>query len=221
MIRSLTAFALLALALCPSLAVAETTPPAKAADGKAAKPDAKPNAKAADAKAAAPAPAPGAPQLPTPPVELDKLKFLVGNFNCDGSSPIKGALDHTYKAKITSKLVLGNFFVGWQYAEIKAKDHPFAMLGEGRVSWDGGLKRFLYSWADSAGTTTMLRAEMPADVDQYVFKGTATASFGRHVPFVLTISRTPTGFDMVLEGTDNDGQLARLMRSACTAGKGK
>ena len=226
MTRTKPALSLLALAL----ALALVAPPARAEDKpspgkkeeKAARSD-KPadvKAPAADARTPpAPAAAPAAPQPPKPAPEFDRLKFLAGNFTCDGTSPVKGSVDHAYKGKWTSKPTLGGFFVGWQYGELKAKDHPFPLTAEGHFSWDPGLKRYLLGWADSAGTATLLRAEAPPDVDQFVFKGTATASFGRHVPFVFTLSRTPKGFDLLIDGSDTDGQLGRLALLSCARGK--
>ena len=212
MIRSPLALALfaslLAPALAPSSARADIAPPRPAPRPEPAKPAPAP---AVTVAAAAARPA-------GPPAELDRLKFMVGTFACDGSAPVKGSVDHAFKGKFTSKATLGGYFVGWQWAEVKAKDHPTPMSAEGHLSWDGGLKRYLLGWADSNGLATLLRAEPPSDVDQLVFKGTATASFGRHVPHQFTVTRTPKGFDLLLEGTDNDGQLSRLALLSCAGG---
>lgn len=176
----------------------------------------------ADTKPAAPAPAstaPGPAAARTPPAELERLKFLVGNFNCDGTTPVKGSVDHAFKGRWVTKPTLSGFFLGWQYTDVKAKDHPVAYSAEGRLSWDGGLSRFLFDWADTNGTAALLRAEAPADVDKFLFKGTATASFGRHVPHQFTITRTDKGFDLLLEGADANGEQTKLVAWSCVKGK--
>lgn len=159
----------------------------------------------------------GAAVVRTPAPELQQLGFLTGNFACDGVR-FDPAGDHKYKSKVVSKPALDKFFVGFEYAQIKAKDHPTIAMRNGWLGWDFALKRFVFSGADNQGVAFLLRAE-PASGEQIVFKGNASASFGRHVPVQWTFSKTAKGFDVLVEGSDVDGQLQREGQESCVKGR--
>ena len=215
-----TALPLVVLADAPRAPAA--APPAAAAAASAA-----PAATAAPAPAVAPAPVtrpgPAIPPVPTAPTpEFDKLKFLVGAFNCDVDAALRAGaptLPPHAKGRFTGKLDLGGFFVAFQYAEAKTKERPTPFASSGFLGWDPGLRRYVFAQADSLGIAFLLRADVPP-VDQYVFKGTATAAWGRHLPAVWTITRTVKGFDVLAEGTDIEGQVSRIATLTCLkAGK--
>jgi hypothetical protein len=208
------ALALVAAFLLPVAARANTPQPK-------ALPISPPGASAKDGKAPASAAAPTA-QRPTAPAapapELDKIKFLAGTFACDASRPASdGAPEQHYKGRFAGKLDLGGFFVTFQYADLKAKDHPTVLQSSGFLGWDPGLRRFVFAAADSTGLSFLLRADVPP-VDQYEFKGNATASFNRHVPTLYTVTRTMKGFDIAAEGADADGQMVKRSQMTCTKG---
>jgi len=172
---------------------------------------------------AATRPGPAIPPVPTAPTpEFDKLKFLVGAFNCDVDAALRAGaptLPPHAKGRFTGKLDLGGFFVAFQYAEAKTKERPTPFASSGFLGWDPGLRRYVFAQADSLGIAFLLRADVPP-VDQYVFKGTATAAWGRHLPAVWTITRTVKGFDVLAEGTDIEGQVSRIATLTCLkAGK--
>ena len=52
-------------------------------------------------------------------------------------------------------------------------------------------------------------------VDQFAWKGTQTAPFGRHVPYVYTATRAIKGFDLAIEGSDTDGAPLKIASISC------
>ena len=203
-------------------ALAENKPGTKA-PAKAAAPDA---VKPAPAPAIKPAPT-APPSVPRPPAQLDVLAFLTGTFNCQGTMPAvpattqAGAAEQapaSYKARFASKWALDKFFLGFQYAQVKAKDHPVAFVAEGHLGYDAGLKRFVFLGADNVGGSFLLRADEVGE-GPLVFKGESTGQNGRHVPIEFRYTRTPKGFDFSSAGADAEGQMIEGAKEVCTRGK--
>jgi len=115
--------------------------------------------KAEPAKAAAPAvvaAAPGAPAMPMGPAKpdarLDDMKWIEGNWKCDGKMPA-GAMgpdskEMAYKSTMKVKRGLGGFWYVGEYEVKKTKDFP-GMQASFTLGHDG--KKYLSMGHDSMG----------------------------------------------------------------------
>jgi len=130
-----------------------------ASSGMAQKPEDKKAAPAAAAPAGKPAAAPGAaaapaamPPAPKPAPELDKLKFLLGKWKCDGKAFVSpmSPTEHTFKASAEAKMDNDNFWQAFTYEEKKSKEHMGVRV-HGMWGWDAGTKKYVRAGADNMG----------------------------------------------------------------------
>ena len=109
--------------------------------------------KAATAPAATPAPPPGSPPgPPKPPAELDQLKWVEGNWRCEGKAPA-GPMgpEHPYKSTMKIKRDLDGFWYVSEYEQKKSKENPVAIKARSFISYDAVAKRVVSVGIDNMG----------------------------------------------------------------------
>src|SRR5262245_25078999 len=74
------------------------------------------------AKPAPPAPPAPAPMMPKPPAELADLKWMLGNWKCNGTAAVSpmNPKEHKFTSMAKAKMDLDNFWVSIRYEEKKS-----------------------------------------------------------------------------------------------------
>ena len=106
--------------------------------------------------AAAPTGAPP-PGPPKPPAELDGIKWLEGNWHCDGKAPA-GPMgpEHAYKSTMKIKRDLDGFWYIGEYEQRKSKDNPMAIKARTFMGFDPVAKKVITFGVDSVGGALQL-----------------------------------------------------------------
>jgi hypothetical protein len=192
---------LLALALVPSLALAQ-----------------KPAAAPAAAPAAGAAPAKMEP--PKPAAELDNLKPLLGTWNCEGKAPASPmGPAHDFKSTNTFKLDLDNFWVSHSREVKKSKEMPMGFMGKGWSGWDGSAKKLVFAGADNHGGWISLTSAGWAG-DNMAFEGDAFGMMGkRKVKLTFMKGKTPNEVNVEFMMADDKGAMGAPMTESCKKGK--
>ena len=100
------------------------------------------------------APPPGPPK---PPAELDGIKWLEGNWHCDGKAPA-GPMgpEHAYKSTMKIKRDLDGFWYIGEYEQRKSKDNPMAIKARTFMGFDPVAKKVITFGVDSVGGALQL-----------------------------------------------------------------
>ena len=102
-------------------------------------------------KAAAPKLA-AAPAAPKPAPEVDRLKYFVGSWHCEGidfASPL--GPEHPMVETVTAKTDLDDFWVIQRVTEKKTKENQNPLDGIYAWTYDPGQKKFVATWNDNTG----------------------------------------------------------------------
>ena len=144
--------------------------------------------------AAAPAPAAtGAPPAPPasphkPATELDQLKWLEGNWRCDGKAPA-GPMgpEHPYKSTMKVKRELDGFWYVGEYEQKKSKDNPTAVKARSFIGFDPVAKKVISVGVDSFGGAMQLAGAIEGD--KITNEGEGTMG-GQKMGFKETFTKT-------------------------------
>jgi Protein of unknown function (DUF1579) len=119
--------------------------------------------------AAAPAPPPG---LPKPPGELDQIKWIEGNWRCDGKAPA-GPMgpEHAYKSTMRIKRALDGFWYANEYEQKKSKENPVAIKASSFLGFDPVAKKVVSVGADNLGGALQLSGTIEGDKISNVGEG--------------------------------------------------
>jgi hypothetical protein len=111
--------------------------------------------------AAPSAPPPGPPR---PPAELDQLKWIEGNWRCEGKAPA-GPMGpaHPYKSTMKIKRELDGFWYVSEYEQKKSKENPFAIKARSFISYDAVAKKVISVGVDNLGGALELSGALEAD----------------------------------------------------------
>jgi len=122
--------------------------------------------KPAAAPAAAPggAPAPPATSPHKPAAELDQIKWLEGNWHCDGKAPA-GPMgpEHGYKSTMKVKRDLDGFWYVGDYEQKKSKENPMAVKARSFIGFDPVAKKVVSLGVDSFGGALQLSGAIEGD----------------------------------------------------------
>jgi hypothetical protein len=189
--------ATLAMAQAPKPAPAPGAPATAPAPKAPAAAPAAPAEKKPAAGAAAPAgaPAASAPGAAAPPAappkpapELDQLKWLEGNWRCDGKAPASAmGPEHTYKSTMKVKRELDNFWYVTDYEQKKSKENPIAVKARGFLGYDPVAKKFESIGVDSVGGIVQLTGTLEGDKLSSMGEGTLG---GQKIGFKEVITKT-------------------------------
>jgi len=104
------------------------------------------------------------PGPPKPPAELDVIKWLEGNWHCDGKAPA-GPMgpDHAYKSSMKVKRDLEGFWYVGEYEQRKSKDNPMAIKARSFLGFDPVAKKVITFGVDSIGGALQMSGAMEAD----------------------------------------------------------
>jgi hypothetical protein len=118
----------------------------------------------APAPAAAGAPAPAAASPHKPASELDQVKWLEGNWRCDGKAPA-GPMgpEHAYKSTMKVKRDLDGFWYVGEYEQKKSKDNPMAVKARSFIGFDPVAKKVVSLGVDSFGGALQLSGAIEGD----------------------------------------------------------
>jgi len=107
------------------------------------------------------APPPGPPK---PPAELDGIKWLEGNWHCDGKAPA-GPMgpEHSYKSTMKIKRDLDGFWYLGEYEQRKSKDNPMAIKARTFMGFDPVAKKVITFGVDSVGGALQLSGAIEGD----------------------------------------------------------
>jgi hypothetical protein len=103
--------------------------------------------------AATPAPSPPpAAGPPKPSAELDGIKWLEGNWRCQGKAPA-GAMgpEHAYKSTMKIKRDLDGFWYAGDYEQKKSKENPIAIKARNFLGYDPVAKKVVSVGVDNLG----------------------------------------------------------------------
>jgi len=118
------------------------------------------------AQAPKPTAAPSAPPPgpPRPPAELDQLKWIEGNWRCEGKAPA-GPMGpaHPYKSTMKIKRELDGFWYVSEYEQKKSKENPFAIKARSFISYDAVAKKVISVGVDNLGGALELSGALEAD----------------------------------------------------------
>lgn len=100
------------------------------------------------------APPPGPPKAPA---ELDGIKWLEGNWHCDGKAPA-GPMgpEHAYKSTMKINRDLDGFWYVGEYEQRKAKDNPMAIKARTFMGFDPVAKKVITFGVDNVGGALQL-----------------------------------------------------------------
>jgi hypothetical protein len=146
-----------------SVALAQAPKPAPMGVAPAAAPAA-PAATAAPAHPAPPAPPPSAAGPPKAPAELDQIKWVEGNWRCEGKAPA-GPMgpEHPYKSTMKIKRDLDGFWYVSEYEQKKSKENPVPIKARGFISYDAVAKKIVSVGIDNMGGALQLSGALEAD----------------------------------------------------------
>jgi hypothetical protein len=119
------------------------------------------------ATAAKPPAAPSAPPTPGPPkapAELDQVKWLEGNWRCDGKAPA-GPMgpEHAYKSTMKIKRDLDGFWYASEYEQKKSKENVMPIKARSFVGYDAVTKTVVSVGVDNLGGALQLRGSIEGD----------------------------------------------------------
>ena len=119
--------------------------------------------KPAAAPAATPPPA-GPPGPPKPPAELDGIKWLEGNWRCEGKAPA-GSMgpEHSYKSTMKIKRDLDGFWYAGDYEQKKSKENPVAIKARNFLGYDPIAKKVVSLGVDNIGGALQLSGTIAGD----------------------------------------------------------
>ncbi len=131
------------------------------------------------------APPPGPPR---PPAELDGIKWLEGNWHCDGKAPA-GPMgpEHAYKSTMKIKRDLDGFWYVSEYEQRKAKDNPIAIKARTFMGFDAVAKKVITFGVDNVGGALQLAGAIEGDKIASVGEGSMG---GQKIGFKETFSKT-------------------------------
>jgi uncharacterized protein DUF1579 len=131
------------------------------------------------------APPPGPPK---PPAELDGIKWLEGNWHCDGKAPA-GPMgpEHAYKSTMRIKRELDGFWYVGEYEQRKAKDNPMAIKARSFMGFDPVAKKVITFGVDSVGGALQLAGAIEGD--KIASEGEGSMG-GQKIGFKETFSKT-------------------------------
>jgi hypothetical protein len=115
-----------------------------------AQPAKKPAEKGAPAAAAPAAPAPG--MAMKPPAETDKVKWMVGNWQCAGKTMASAmGPEHPSEATVVTEMTLDGFWILHHYREKKTAQNPMPVSGDEYWSYDAAGKMWNRVAVDNMG----------------------------------------------------------------------
>jgi len=125
---------------------------------------------------------------PKPMSELDQLKYLEGNWRCDGKVPA-GPMgpEHGYKATFKVKKDLDGFWYVAEYEQKKSKDNPQPIRAHVTFGYDGGAKKYVLNAFDNVGGM-MTETSAGWEGDRLIATGDGTA-MGQRVAFRETFTK--------------------------------
>src|SRR5712692_7300718 len=98
--------------------------------------------------------------MPKPAPELDALKPLAGTWSCEGHSPaLSGMPAHDFKATMTNKWDLGNFWMWSTYQGKPDKVSPKGFTGKGWMGYDSSQKKLVWAGVSNTGGWISLRSD--------------------------------------------------------------
>ncbi len=120
-----------------------------------------PNVSRAEAPKPPAAPPPGPPR---PPAELDVIKWLEGNWHCDGKAPA-GPMgpEHAYKSTMKIKRDLDGFWYVGEYEQKKSKENPTAIKARSFMGFDPVAKKVITFGVDNVGGALQLGGSIEGD----------------------------------------------------------
>jgi hypothetical protein len=153
-----------------------------------------------------PAPPPGAPPPgpPKPPAELDGIKWLEGNWHCDGKAPA-GPMgpEHAYKSTMKIKRDLDGFWYVGEYEQRKSKDNPTTIKARTFMGFDPVAKKVITFGVDSVGGALQLNGAIEGDKIASEGEGTMGGqTIGFKESFTKTGDRALTWHGEVRVGKD-------------------
>lgn len=139
-------------------------------------------------KPAPPPPNVPPPGPPKPPVELDGIKWLEGNWHCDGKEPA-GPMgpEHAYKSTMKIKRDLDGFWYVAEYEQRKAKDNPMAIKARSFMGFDPVAKKVITFGVDNIGGALQLSGTVEGD--KIASEGEGSMG-GQKIGFKETFSKT-------------------------------
>jgi hypothetical protein len=141
-----------------------------------------------------PAPPTGAPPPgpPKPPAELDSVKWLEGNWHCDGKAPA-GPMgpEHSYKSTMKIKRDLDGFWYLGEYEQRKSKDNPMAIKARSFIGFDPVAKKALAFGVDNVGGALQMSGgiSLGALGDKIAWEGEGSMG-GQKVGFKESFTKT-------------------------------
>ena len=107
------------------------------------------------------APLPGPPK---PPAELDGIKWLEGNWRCEGKAPA-GSMgpEHGYKSTMKIKRDLDGFWYAGDYEQKKSKENPMAIKARNFIGFDPIAKKVVSLGVDNIGGALQLSGTIEGD----------------------------------------------------------
>lgn len=159
-------------------------------------------------------------QMPKPAPQLKELQPFIGNWDCKGelyNSPEFGP-GHKIVATVSSKWILGNFWVSTDFKETKTKVAPEPFHGLIFLGYDGERKEFALGSLDNlgsyetAGATGWVGDTMTFEGPQHT--GTETLT----VRDAFTKSGT-TKMSHVYSVKGKDGSWRKIEEDHCTRAK--
>ena len=125
---------------------------------------------------------------PKPSSELDQLKYLEGNWRCDGKVPA-GPMgpEHAYKATFKVKKDLDGFWYVAEYEQRKTKENPLPIRARVTFGYDGGAKKYVLNAFDNVGGM-MTETSSGWEGERLIAAGDGTA-LGQRVAFRETFTK--------------------------------
>lgn len=135
------------------------------------------------------APPPGPPKAPA---ELDGIKWLEGNWHCDGKAPA-GPMgpEHAYKSTMKIKRDLDGFWYVGEYEQKKAKDNPMAIKARTFMGFDPVAKKVITFGVDNVGGALQLAGAISSGSlgDKIASEGEGSMG-GQKIGFKETFTKT-------------------------------
>ena len=91
--------------------------------------------------------------MPKPAPEMESIKWMLGNWKCNGTAAVNAMnpKEHKFTSTAKAKMDLDNFWVSIRYEEKKSKEHPMAAKVNIYWSYDGSQKKWVALMADNMG----------------------------------------------------------------------
>lgn len=163
-------------------------------------------------------PAAAAPVLPTPKPapELAALKPLAGSWSCAGHSPdAQGTPADAFKATMTNKWDLGNFWMWFTYQVKPSKQRPKGFTGKGWLGYDAASKKLVWAGVSDTGSWISLRAD-GWQGDKLTFTGDDVVRMGKQqATFVFSKGASPSEWMLTVTSRDAGGNSMLLKTETC------